>query len=105
MIEIWFMCARKIPGKQKSRIRKPARDRNPRNGKRQEFEMSQHDTGPAYCRQCDYTPSDQPCDECGAGPGERCMPYCTVPFGPGGPFEHHDPADHDTHTATPDDSE
>lgn len=64
--------------------------------------MSKHDTGPAHCPQCDYTPSDQPCDECGVGPGERCMPYCTVPFGPGGPYEHHDPADHDdAHTATP----
>jgi len=63
--------------------------------------MSQHDTGAGHCPQCDYTPGDQPCDECGAGPGERCAPYCTAPFGPGGPYAHHDPADHDdTHAAT-----
>jgi hypothetical protein len=47
------------------------------------------------CPECDYTPPDEPCDECGAGPGEKCLPYCTAPFGAGGPYEHHDPADHD----------
>ena len=47
------------------------------------------------CPDCHYTPSDQPCEECGANAGERCLPHCTAPFGPGGPYEHHDPADHD----------
>lgn len=30
------------------------------------------------------------CDECGAGPGQQCEPFCTAPVGPGGPHEHDD---------------
>jgi hypothetical protein len=44
----------------------------------------------------EHTPIDEPCDECGAAPGEACLPYCTAPFGPGGPYELADPADYDT---------
>lgn len=40
-----------------------------------------------------YAPSDHDCDECGAGAGEPCLPLCTAPHGPGGPYEHDDPAD------------
>lgn len=47
------------------------------------------------CPACDYDAPDTACDECGAGPGEKCLPHCTAPFGPGGPYEHHDPADQD----------
>jgi hypothetical protein len=36
---------------------------------------------------CEKCVTDSECDECGAGPGERCAPYCTAPFGPGGPHE------------------
>lgn len=50
---------------------------------------------PPPCPECDYTPPDEACDECGAEPGEKCLPHCTAPFGPGGPYEHHDPDDHD----------
>lgn len=33
------------------------------------------------------------CDECGAEPGQRCEPYCTAPYGPGGPYEYMSPSD------------
>lgn len=36
---------------------------------------------------CEKCVNENPCDECGAEPGERCLPYCTGPFGPGGPHE------------------
>ena len=58
------------------------------------------------CPECDYTPPDEACDECGAEPGEKCLPHCTAPFGTYGPYEHHDPADHDdARAATPAHSE
>ena len=36
----------------------------------------------------DHIPLDLECDECGAAPGEKCLPLCTAPCGPGGPYEH-----------------
>lgn len=37
---------------------------------------------------CDLCVNDATCDECGAGPGEQCLPHCTAPVGPGGPHEY-----------------
>jgi hypothetical protein len=39
---------------------------------------------------CEKCVTDATCDECGAGPGEKCMPHCLAPYGPGGPHEHDD---------------
>jgi len=30
------------------------------------------------------------CNECGASSGAPCEPFCTAPFGPGGPLERKD---------------
>lgn len=37
---------------------------------------------------CDLCVNDETCGDCGAGPGEKCMPYCLAPVGPGGPHEY-----------------
>jgi hypothetical protein len=39
---------------------------------------------------CDLCVSDEACAECGAGPGQRCEPFCTRPYGPNGPHGHED---------------
>jgi len=51
--------------------------------------------GPAPHPPHHYTAPNIACDECGAGPGEPCLPHCLAPFAPGGPYEHHDPAECD----------
>jgi len=40
--------------------------------------------GKVMCEKCATTAE---CDECGAGPGEECPPWCLAPVGPGGPHE------------------
>ena len=37
---------------------------------------------------CDLCINDETCGDCGAEPGEKCMPYCLAPVGPDGPHEY-----------------